>query len=98
MIESLTTLILVGFTAGFVFAMPIAGPISIIITSNALKGNIKYCIRTALGASIVEFIYVLIAVLGLSALFSLYSPLIPYLLLVGSFFLFLSVLKLLEQI
>jgi threonine/homoserine/homoserine lactone efflux protein len=88
MIESLTTLILVGFTAGFVFAMPIAGPISIIITSNALKGNIKYCIRTALGASIVEFIYVLIAVLGLSALFSLYSPLIPYLLLVGSFFLF----------
>lgn len=88
MIESLTTLLLVGFSAGFIFAMPIAGPISIIITSNALKGNIKYCIRTALGASIVEFIYVLIAVLGLSALFSLYSPLIPYLLLVGSFFLF----------
>lgn len=88
MIESLTTLILVGFTAGFIFAMPIAGPISIIITSNALKGNLKYCVRTALGASIVEFIYVLIAVLGLSALFSLYSPLIPYLLLVGSFFLF----------
>jgi threonine/homoserine/homoserine lactone efflux protein len=93
MIESLITLILVGFTAGFIFAMPIAGPISIIITSNALKGNLKYCIRTALGASIVETVYVLIAVLGLSALFSLYSPLIPYLLLVGSFFLFFIGIK-----
>jgi threonine/homoserine/homoserine lactone efflux protein len=87
MISSIITIFLVGLIAGFIFAMPIAGPISIIIASNALKGNIKFCIRTALGASIIEFVYVLVAVLGLSALISLYSPLIPYMLLVGSFFL-----------
>ena len=87
MIESFITVVLIGFSAGFVFSMPIAGPISIIITSNALKGNLKFCIRTALGASIVEFFYVLIAVFGLSVLFSLYSSIIPYVLIVGSIFL-----------
>ncbi len=87
MIESFITVVLIGFFAGFIFSMPIAGPISIIITSNALKGNLKFCIRTALGASIVEFFYVLIAVFGLSVLFSLYSSIIPYVLIVGSIFL-----------
>ena len=87
MIESFITVVLIGFSAGFVFSMPIAGPISIIITSNALKGNLKFCIRTALGASIIEFFYVLIAVFGLSVLFSLYSSIIPYVLIVGSIFL-----------
>ena len=87
MIESFITVVLIGFSAGFIFSMPIAGPISIIITSNALKGNLKFCIRTALGASIVEFFYVLIAVFGLSVLFSLYSSIIPYVLIVGSIFL-----------
>jgi arginine exporter protein ArgO len=67
--------------------MPIAGPISIIITSNALKGKKRFCVRTALGASIVEFFYVLIAVYGITILFSSYTTIIPYLLLVGSFFL-----------
>lgn len=93
MVESLLTLILIGFSAGFIFSMPIAGPVSIIITSNALKGNLKFCIRTAMGASLVEFLYVLIAVLGLSSLVSLYSPLIPYLLVVGSIFLFFVGIK-----
>ncbi len=88
MLESFITVLLIGFTAGFIFAMPIAGPISILITSNALKGNYKFCIRTALGASIVEFFYVVISVNGIALLFSLYSPLIPYLLIAGSVFLF----------
>ncbi len=93
MIESIITVILVGFTAGFLFAMPIAGPISIIITSNALKGHSKFCVRTALGASIIEAVYVLTAVLGLSALVTLYSPLIPYLVIVGALFLFIIGIK-----
>lgn len=93
MIESFITIVLVGFTAGFVFSIPIAGPISIIITSNALKGNINFCLRTALGASIIEFFYVLVAVFGLSILFSLYSSLIPYVLIVGSIFLLIIGIK-----
>jgi len=87
MIESLITVVLIGFSAGFIFSMPIAGPISIIITSNALKGNLKFCLRTASGASIIEFFYVLIAVFGLAMLFSLYSSIVPYVLIVGSIFL-----------
>ena len=87
MLESFLTILLVGFFAGFVFAMPIAGPISIIITSNALKGNIKFCYRTAFGGSVVEIFYVLVAVFGLSLLLSLYYSFIPYMLIIGAFFL-----------
>jgi len=93
MIESFVTVLLIGFIAGFIFAMPIAGPISILITSNALKGNYRFCVRTALGASIVEFFYVFVAVYGIALLFSLYSPLIPYLLILGSAFLFAVSIK-----
>lgn len=87
MLETFLTILLIGYFAGFVFAMPIAGPLSIVVTSNALKGNINFCYRTALGGSIVEFLYVLVAVFGLSLLLSLYYSFIPYMLLVGAFFL-----------
>lgn len=88
MLESIITVLLIGFIAGFIFAMPIAGPISILITSNALKGKLRFCVRTAIGASIVEFFYVLVAVYGMTLFFSAYSNFIPYLLIVGSLFLF----------
>jgi len=92
MLESFFAVLLIGFVAGFIFSMPIAGPISIIITSNALKGKKRFCVRTALGASVVEFLYVLIAVYGITLLFSSYTSIIPYLLLVGALFLlFVSV-------
>lgn len=84
MIESFITIIIIGFTAGFIFSIPVAGPINIIITSNALRGNLRFCLRTAFGASIIEFFYVLIIVFGISSLYSLYQPFIPYLLLAGA--------------
>ncbi len=83
MIEALITIIFVGFSAGFIFSIPVAGPINVIVTSNALSGKLRYCIRTALGASIVEFIYIVIIVFGISSLYSLYKPFIPYLLIAG---------------
>ena len=93
MFESIITVLFIGFTAGFIFAMPIAGPISILITSNALKGKFRFCVRTALGASIIEFIYVLVAVYGMTLFFSSYSSFIPYLLILGSLFLFFVGIK-----
>jgi threonine/homoserine/homoserine lactone efflux protein len=91
MIESIITISIAGLLAGFIFSMPIAGPISILITSNALKGRLRYCNLVSIGASIADFIYVFIAVFGLTRLYSFYRPLIPYILLVGSiFFLFLG--------
>lgn len=93
MTQALFTISFIGLLAGFVFSMPVAGPISILVTSNALRGRLSYCIHAALGASIADLIYVFIAVLGLTELYNIYRPLIPYILIVGSIFLFFLGLK-----
>ena len=72
--ESIITIAITGLFAGFIFAMPIAGPISILITSNALKGRLRYCNLVSLGASVADFTFVFIAVFGLTRLYSLYAP------------------------
>jgi threonine/homoserine/homoserine lactone efflux protein len=91
MTESIVTICIAGLLAGFIFAMPIAGPISIMITSNALKGKLRYSNMVSLGASFADFTYVFIAVFGLTKLYSFLKPAMPYLFLVGSvFFLFLG--------
>ena len=84
---SLITLSLVGLLVGFIFSMPIAGPISILITSNALDGKVRYCNLAALGASVADFIYVFCAVFGLTRFYSFLKPAIPYVLLTGMLFL-----------
>lgn len=88
MIESIITISVAGFLAGFIFSMPIAGPISILITSNALKGRLRYCILVSIGSFIADFTYVFIAVFGLTKLYSFYRPAIPYIFAVGSLFFF----------
>jgi threonine/homoserine/homoserine lactone efflux protein len=88
MIESIITISITGLLAGFIFSMPIAGPVSILITSNALKGRIRYCNLVNLGASFADFTYVFIAVFGLTKLYSLYKPAIPYIYSFGSILLF----------
>ena len=77
MIESIITISIAGFLAGLIIAMPIAGPISVLITSNALKGRLRYCILVSIGAFIADLIYIFIAVFGLIELFALYKPAIP---------------------
>jgi threonine/homoserine/homoserine lactone efflux protein len=84
MAESIISIAIVGLLAGFIFSMPIAGPISILITTNALKGRLKYSILVNVGASLATFTYVFLAVFGLSKLYRLYQPAIPYLFAVGS--------------
>jgi len=85
--QSIITISIVGLIVGFIFSMPIAGPISILITSNALKGRVRYCNMATLGASFADFVYVFAAVFGLTKFYSLYQPVIPYILLVGTLFL-----------
>jgi threonine/homoserine/homoserine lactone efflux protein len=84
MLEIILTLSIVGFIAGFLYSVPIAGPISIIIVSKAFQGKLRFCERLTLGAAIVEFLFVFIAVYGLTALYQYYQPFVPYLLLIGS--------------
>jgi threonine/homoserine/homoserine lactone efflux protein len=87
MTESFVVILLLGLFAGFFFSVPIACPISILITSNSLKGKLRYCLRTALGGAIVETIYVFIAIYGLTALYAYYQKGIPIILIFGSLFL-----------
>lgn len=84
----LITIAIIGIIAGFFFSMPIAGPISILITSNALKGRLKYCNLVTIGAAAADFLYVLIAVYGITNLFSAYKGVIPYILGLGAVFVF----------
>jgi threonine/homoserine/homoserine lactone efflux protein len=84
MIESIITMSVAGLLTGFIFSMPIAGPVSIMITSNALKGRLRYCNLVNLGASIADFTYVFIAVYGLTKLYTYYKPVIPFIFSFGS--------------
>lgn len=86
MTESFLTISIVGLIAGFIFSMPIAGPISILVTSNALNGRLRYCNLLSAGASFADFVYAFIAVFGITKLYSLYKPVIPYILGAGSLF------------
>ncbi len=88
MIESLVTISAVGCAVGFIFSMPIAGPISILVTSHALRGQLKYCIAAALGAAIIDFLVCFIAVHGATQVLGLYAKVVPYILLAGAAFLF----------
>lgn len=93
MIESIFTVSIIGLLVGLVLSMPVAGPISIIITSNALKGNKKFALRTAMGCASSEFFYVFAAIFGITYLYSTYKPVVPYILIIGAIFLFLVGVK-----
>ncbi len=79
---------IVGFITGFIFSVPVAGPISIFITSKGLNGELGYGLRVAIGASIVDFIYCLLAVLGFEYIASTNQNIIPILLGIGTVFIF----------
>ena len=93
MIESLLTISLVGLGVGIVFSMPIAGPVSILITSHGLRGQLRYCITAALGAAIIDLAVCCLAVRGFTRLFGLVVDFIPYILLCGSVVLFIIGLR-----
>jgi len=86
--QSLLLLSVVGLLVGFIFSMPIAGPVSILVTSHALKGKTSYCRQAAIGAAGADFIYVFCAVLGLTRFYAFFRPAMPYILLGGMVFLF----------
>ena len=88
MIETLISLTVIGFLAGFFFSMPVAGPISILVVSFTLHGHRKRGMMTALGAAIVDFFYIFVAVFGFTKLIIRFKFSIPYILIIGSIFIF----------
>ena len=71
----------IGLLVGIIFSIPVAGPTSIVIASNALNGRIRYCILLCIGASFADLVYVFISVYGLTMFYDLYKPYIPYVLI-----------------
>ncbi len=83
MIFSALNLLLIGLIAGFLFSIPVAGPIAVLVVTNSLKNRERYVNRVAIGASIVEFFYVFLAMFGITTLIKYYQPFIPYLFIAG---------------
>jgi threonine/homoserine/homoserine lactone efflux protein len=96
MLESLITISLVGLAAGIIFSMPIAGPVSILITSHALRGHLRYCIKAALGAAIIDWVICFIAVHGFTRIFGFIVNYVPYILCIGAIVLFIIGLKIVK--
>jgi threonine/homoserine/homoserine lactone efflux protein len=69
--------------------MPIAGPVSILITSHGLRGHLRYCITASLGAAIVDLAVCFIAVHGFTRLLGMLVDFVPYILCGGSIILFI---------
>ena len=88
MIGSAINLLVVGLVAGFIFSIPVAGPIAVLVVTNSLKNRARFANRVALGASLVEFVYVFLAMFGITSLIKYYQPFIPYLFILGGILLF----------
>lgn len=93
MLEGLLTISLVGLGVGIIFSMPIAGPVSILITSHGLRGQLRYCLTAALGAALVDWAVCFIAVHGFTRLFGMVVDFVPYILFGGSIILFIIGLR-----
>ncbi len=96
MFESLITISLVGLAVGIVFSMPIAGPVSILITSHGLRGHLRYCITAAVGAAIIDMVECFIVVHGFTRLLGVIVDFIPYILMGGSVLLFIIGLRIVK--
>ena len=95
--EIIFTLFLVGAAAGAFYSMPVAGPISIIIVSKALTGKVRFCLRTAMGAALIETIIVFIVVFGIAVFYEFYQPFLPYFLSVGAILVIIVGMKITKQ-
>ncbi len=82
--ESFIVIAFTGFILGVVMAIPAAGPITVLVISNALKGRLRYSHRVAYGAAVADFIYPFIAVYAFSNLYNFYEKFTPFILGFGA--------------
>lgn len=69
--------LLIGFIAGFITAVPIAGPVAVLVLRDALAGKKNEARQIALGSAIAEAIYAGIAFAGIGAAFERFPILLP---------------------
>jgi threonine/homoserine/homoserine lactone efflux protein len=83
-LESFIVIAITGLILGLVMAIPAAGPVTVLIISNALKGRLRYSHRVAYGAAVADFVYPFIAVYAFSNLYHFYETFMPYILAFGA--------------
>jgi threonine/homoserine/homoserine lactone efflux protein len=69
--------LLIGFIAGFITAVPIAGPVAVLVLRDALAGKKNEARQIALGSAIAESFYAGIAFAGIGAAFERFPILLP---------------------
>jgi len=67
---SVLVVCIVAAVFGFVGSMPLAGPVSVLVVSRAVRKQYGPAVRVALGASLAETFYASVAFLGFAALLS----------------------------
>jgi threonine/homoserine/homoserine lactone efflux protein len=73
----LLTVSVVALLFGFVGSLPMAGPIAILVVSNAVKGREKEARRTAYGAAVAEGIYAFLAFWGFATFLARHAIVLP---------------------
>jgi threonine/homoserine/homoserine lactone efflux protein len=68
---------LVALLCGFVGSLPLAGPIAILVVSNAVNGRNAQARRTAYGAAIAEGIYAFLAFWGFATFLARHASVLP---------------------
>ena len=66
-----------GFLFGFIGAMPVAGPIAVLVLANALEGRPRAARYIGLGCAVAESVYAALAFLGFATLLADYPVVIP---------------------
>jgi threonine/homoserine/homoserine lactone efflux protein len=68
---------LAGFVIAFVGALPVAGPVAVLLVERALAGRLRESVAMAAGAAVPEGIYATAACLGAEALLASHPRLVP---------------------
>jgi threonine/homoserine/homoserine lactone efflux protein len=77
-----------GFFSGFLGAMPVAGPIALIVFRSSMRGHFSLAIRVVSGAAVAEeVIYCALATFGYIRIIAAYPFLAKYLRYIGASFL-----------
>ena len=69
--------LLLGFVAGFVGAVPVAGPVAVLVLRDALAGKKHDARQIALGSALAESLYAGVAFAGIGAAFDRFPVLLP---------------------
>jgi threonine/homoserine/homoserine lactone efflux protein len=68
---------LVAFVFAFMGSLPLAGPIAVLVVSNAVKGRYQDALRIALGAAVAEGVYAFLAFWGFATFLARYALVLP---------------------